>query len=158
MKRKCITALLLAAGLLMGSRTEAYAMSEAEVMELSEEIGEEYNICPELLTAIAYHESRYEETAENQGCFGLMQIAEKWHRDRMEKLGVTDLNDPRQNMLVAADYIHELCREYEDVGMVLMVYNGDSRAGEYWNTGKGLSAYAENIVEMSEKLERKNEK
>lgn len=158
MKKKFITALLLTGILFMGSRTEAYAMSEAEVMELSEEIGAEYNICPELLTAIAYHESRYDETAENQGCFGLMQIASKWHKDRMESLGVTDLNDPEQNMLVAADYIHELCREYEDIGMVLMVYNGDSRAGEYWKSGEGLSRYAESIVTMAEELERKNGK
>ena len=45
--------------------------------------GEEYNISPELLEAVAYAESRYDPAAENAGCMGLMQISTRWHTERM---------------------------------------------------------------------------
>ena len=49
---------------------QAQAMADSEVYALAEEIGGAYGICPELLQAIAWHESRYEENASNGGCEG----------------------------------------------------------------------------------------
>lgn len=134
------------------------AMEEAEVRELSEQIGAEYSLCPELLQVIARRESGYDETAAADGCIGLMQISERWHRDRMERLKVADLHDPEGNMLVAADYLAELFAQYEDIGMVLMVYSGDSGAEVYARTGEGLSDYAQAIMEQAELLEQEHEK
>lgn len=131
----------------------AAAMEEAEVRELSEQIGVEYTLCPELLQAIARHESGYDETAEADGCIGLMQVSKRWHRERMARLNVTDLHDPEGNMLVAADYLSELFGKYEDIGMVLMVYSGDTGAESYAATGEGLSAYAQEIMEQAALLE-----
>lgn len=134
------------------------ALTEKSVMEIAEEVGDEYNICPELLASIAYTESRYEPDVERDGCIGLMQVSAKWHKDRMKELGVSDLRSPYENMLVAADYLAELFKEYEDPGLVLMIYNGDASAKKY-QTGKSeLSKYASDILEMSEKLERKHKK
>jgi hypothetical protein len=42
----------------------------------------------------------------------------------MARLGVTDLYDPEQSMRVAADYLVELFERHCDVGLVLMIYNG----------------------------------
>lgn len=119
-----------------------------------EEYGEEYGICPELLMAIAEKESKGNPDAENGSCKGLMQISEKWHKDRMKRLGVTDLFDESGNILVATDYLYELFKKYEDVGMVLMVYNGDSNAKDYYNGNAELSRYADGILERREELER----
>lgn len=134
------------------------AMEEAEVRELSERIGAEYSLCPELLQVIARRESGYDETAEADGCIGLMQVSKRWHWDRMERLKVVDLYDPEGNMLVAADYLSELFAQYEDIGMVLMVYSGDSGAEAYARTGEGLSAYAQEVMEQAALLEREHGK
>lgn len=129
-------------------------LDEDEVYEIAVEVGEQYCICPELLVSIAYQESRYNPDVENGGCKGLMQVSDKWHKDRMEDLGVTDIYDPYGNMLVAADYLAELFERWEDVGMVLMTYNGDSNAKKYWNGEADLSEYALEILERSVEMER----
>lgn len=129
-----------------------------EAIDACEELGKEYNICPELLMAIAEAESQGNPDAESKGCKGIMQVYERWHKKRMERLGVTDIFDTRGNILVAADYLYELFEKYEDVGMVLMTYNGDSRADDYMSGKAELSAYAEKILERSAELERLNGK
>lgn len=133
-------------------------LSAGEVYEIAEDVAEQYNICPEFLQAIAFRESSYDPYAQNGDCTGIMQVSLRWHKDRMERLGITDLYDPKDNMLVAADYLYELFEEYEDVGMVLLKYNGDSRADDYYNGRVGLSEYANDILELSAELERKNGK
>lgn len=146
-------AAVLTWGGVAASHMTVSAMEEAEVRELSEQIGAEYTLCPELLQVIARHESGYDETAEADGCIGLMQVSKRWHRERMAKLNVEDLHDPEGNMLVAADYLSELFRQHEDIGMVLMVYSGDSGAEAYARTGEGLSDYAQEIMEQAALLE-----
>lgn len=151
----CIAGMILYTG---GDAEAAEAVIPETVQEYAEEIGEEYGICPELLEAIAYHESGCNKGAIGGGCVGLMQISERWHTERMERLGVTDLMDGRQNMTVAADYLSELFTVYDDPGMVLMVYNGDSDAQAYYHGEAELSEYAADILELSEQLEREHGK
>ena len=117
------------------------------------EYGLQYDICPELLMAIIETESSGRADTNNGGCMGLMQISVKWHVDRMARLGVTDIFDERGNVLVGTDYLSELKETYGDLAMVLMVYNGDSRAKEFYETGK-ISEYALKIMERSAELER----
>ena len=117
-----------------------------------EYVCEQKDICPELVQAIIETESNWDPEARNGDCVGLMQISEKWHQDRMERLGVTDLTDPYDNILVGVDYLAELFRRYEDPAMVLMIYNGDSRAWKFWETGE-MSKYAAKILERAEELE-----
>lgn len=116
--------------------------------------GSKYGICPELLMAIVEAESSGNPKAENGDCKGIMQISESCHKDRMERLGVTDIFDMSGNILVATDYLMELFEKYEDVGAVLMFYNGDSNARKYIKGKANLSSYAENILERSAELER----
>ena len=88
-----------------------------------------------------------------------MQVSPQWHKERMERLGVTDLTDPRQNMAVAVDYLAELAAEYEDVGAALMKYNGDRRLDELLEGGMAdVSDYARAVLELSAELERRNGK
>lgn len=158
MKRKAYGIVLGMVLIPLIPRLSVQAMEEEQVRELAEEIGTEYAICPELLQVLAFHESSYKEDAENGGCIGLMQITPKWHEKRMEELGITDLYDPKQNMWCAADYLAELAGKYEDIGMVLMIYTGDSGAWEYYKTGEGLSEYVEELLKESEQLEREHGK
>ena len=133
---------------------EAKQLSEDEVYQIAIEVTEHYNICPEFLQAMAFRESSYRTDVKNGSCIGLMQVNEKWHTDRMARLGVDSLYDPYGNMLVAADYLSELFEEYEDVGVVLMTYNGDSDAEAFSYCEAELSDYADDILTLSAELER----
>ena len=124
-----------------------------EIQDVCIEIGNMYNICPELIMAIIESESSGNQYAVNGGCKGLMQIYEKYHKDRMERLGVTDIFDIRGNILVGVDYLSELFGKYEDPAMVLMVYNGDNSAWIYWNSDGAISKYANKILNRSADLE-----
>ena len=129
-------------------------ISEEMLIEYTEEIGQQYGICPELLQAIAERESSLRIYATNGTCKGLMQISEKWHRDRMERLGVTDIYDAYGNILLAADYLAELAEESDDLYYVLMRYNmKKSTAKKLYEVGQ-YTDYAVGIVERSAELER----
>lgn len=116
--------------------------------------GEIYDIEPEFLEAIAWQESRFSPSAENGGCVGLMQIAPRWHQDRMERLGFTndDLYTITASMGIAADYLAELRATGNDDYWVLMTYNGDSRADDYLRLEDGPSEYALIIVDLTWEL------
>lgn len=128
-------------------------MLSEEAYQACEEIGEQYGICPELLMAIAETESSGRAVATRGDCKGLMQVSERWHKDRMKRLGVTDIYDEYGNILVATDYLLELFKEEEDVSIVLAKYNGDSRADEMAERGE-ISEYAGRILTRSAELER----
>ena len=126
-----------------------------EIQQICNEVGDEYGICPELLMSVIEHESSGNPKAVSPGgCLGLMQIDPRWHKERMERLGVTDLCDPEQNILTGTDYLMELAEEYGDLYLVLMHYNmTHSKAQELWNQGK-YTKYALSISARSAQLER----
>lgn len=113
----------------------------------------EYCICPELVMAIIERESTGNPNATNGNCKGLMQISEKWHVDRMDRLGVTDIYDTVGNIQVGVDYLSELFLKYEDAATVLMVYHGEEDAVAKARRGE-ISDYAKRILERSQELER----
>lgn len=82
-----------------------------------------------------------------------MQIKKSCHKKRMQDLGVTDLSDIDSNIHVGADYLRELFDDYEDAGIVLGLYHGESNAVARGQSGD-LSSYVTSILENSERLER----
>lgn len=127
---------------------------DATVIRYTEEIGARYGICPELLQAMIFYESSNNpKVVSAGGDTGYMQVNKKWHKDRMERLGVTDLTAGYGNILVGTDYLAELAGKYEDISLALMKYNGDSRADKLYQEGK-MSDYAEKILNLSAELER----
>ena len=100
----------------------------------------EYGICPELVQAIIERESSWDPKAESDGCEGLMQISPVFHQGRMERLGVTDLRDPYDNILVGVDFLAELFRQYHEIYPVLMFYNAGYAEKE------GLLAYEKGYI------------
>lgn len=119
---------------------------KAEYQEICEEVGEEYCICPELLMAIIERESSGRPEARNGACVGLMQVNENYHGDG------ADLTDPATNIEVGAAYLMELVAEYEDIGVVLGKFHGESKAEIQ------ISNYTVGILERSEELERAHKK
>lgn len=164
MKKRIMGAILVGLMITAPIRVEANSLSyitpeevdgiPAEIAQNAEIIGGELNICPELLEAIAYQESRYNASATNGSCKGLMQVS-YYHNQRFLDAGwsPSDWDDSYKNMYVAAQYLSELFEKYEDVGVVLTVYHGESNAVAKAQSGR-LSGYVEDILERSATLER----
>lgn len=135
--------------------TEEETGIPGDIYEIANIIGGEFNICPELLLAMAERESCFTATAENGACKGLMQVNAKTHSQRFEDAGwdSSEWADAYKNMYVAASYLSDLFEQYEDVGIVLGVYHGESNAVEKGMSGN-LSTYTTKILERSEELER----
>lgn len=124
-----------------------------EVKEICEKYGTEYNICPELLEAICWNESRYTADIAAGSCKGIMQVNEPFHKDRLKKLGVTDIYDMDGNIHTGADYLAELFASYEDPAAVLGLYHGERNAVKKAASGNA-SSYVKRILKKSEELER----
>ena len=127
-----------------------------EVIEITEEVGARYAICPELLQAMIFYESSNRMSAKNGGCVGYMQVSTKYHGSRAASLGVS-LYDGYGNILTGTDYLAELLEDCGDVATALMVYHGERNAKKKGEAGE-ISDYAEKILDLSEKLERKHGK
>lgn len=113
--------------------------------------GKQYGISPEFLEALIWQESRYvaDVVSDDGKCIGLCQINQTCHKRRMKRLGVTDLTDERQNIVVACDYLSEIFAEHPDPEEALCIYNGYH--------GK-TSKYARAIILKSEELKCKHER
>ena len=158
MKKLKMLAIALAASLVLPQ--SVIAKEEIEPTHISVEAqvscyeyGEMYDICPELLMAMIEAESSGNPKAANGDCKGLMQISERWHTGRMEEIGADDIWSETDNIHIGANYLHELFNRYEDVALVLMVYNGESDAVEKAENGY-ISDYARKILDRSAELER----
>ena len=137
---------------------EADTELPAEYIQYCEEIGQAYHICPELLEAVIEEESGGNPDAVGAaGEIGLMQVYPKYHRMRAGHLNVYDLSDPEGNILVGADYLAELFKEYGDIGTALMVYNGVLDAEERGKRGS-YTDYAEKVMKRAAQLERLHKK
>ena len=127
-----------------------------DVQTAARKAGEMYGIEPEFLEAVAWKESGYDAMAVSQdgSCVGLMQIAPKWHAERMERLGydAENLLTTEVSMMIGADYLSELFDEHDDPCWVLMTYNGDSKAGAYRTGMVPPSRYAQAIMDKYEEL------
>lgn len=128
-----------------------------QIIEYCELVGTEFQICPELLEAIAYHESRFIPTVTNGKHIGLMQINVKIHAKRIEKYGWTeaDMTDPYKNLMVAADYLSELYELYGDENpIVLSVYSGNWKAVNKYKEYGIMCDYANEVLTRSAEYER----
>ena len=117
---------------------------------------EEYEIDPAIVMAMIRKESTFDSGAigDNGKSFGLMQIQKRFHLERMEKLGCTDLLDPYQNVMVGIDCLAELISLDRGLEWALMCYNGGySYANEKAANGE-LSYYAQYVLDTSKQLER----
>ena len=128
-----------------------------ELQDYIIETSEERGVDPAIIIAIIKRESQFDiDIIGDRGkAFGLMQIHPRWHSDRMEKLGVTDLLDPYQNVTVGIDIMAELLDGGKSVEWALMAYNGGyANANRHIEAGT-LSGYATDVLEFAEELERR---
>lgn len=122
-----------------------------------------YNLCKEegvryaLVLAMIEQESGYRQECigDDGESLGYMQVMQKWHEERMERLGATDLLDSCQNIRVGVDYIKELIDRYGTIQDALTAYNyGEVGAREHlWNNGVYIYEYNQRIMERMKEIE-----
>lgn len=128
-----------------------------EIRIYCELVGNEYAICPELLEAMAYNESRFIPEVTNKKCYGLLQINVKVHEARIEKHGWTsdDMFDAYKNITIAADYLAELYETYgDDNPIVLSVYSGNWDAVSKYKESGYMTPYVKDVLARSAEYER----
>jgi len=89
-----------------------------------EAASKEFNVDKTIILSVIHTESRCNPTvvgASNDT--GLMQIVPYWHQDRIEKLHVNDLFDPKQNIRVGSSLLSSLQVETNTID-ALVIYNG----------------------------------
>jgi soluble lytic murein transglycosylase-like protein len=110
-------------------------------------------IDPAVVMAMIDRESDYDpnDMGDDGQAYGLMQIWPKWHYERMQKLGCTDLLDPYQNVTVGIDYLCELLSRYDgDMAKALTAYNRGHYSGTVTEYAKAVLDNAERIGELNE--------
>lgn len=90
-----------------------------------DKMAKRYGLNPNVIKALIEEESGWLASAEgdNGQSVGLMQIQERWHKERMKRLGVNDLYDSKQNITVGCDILSELLNKYGNYKDALSVYN-----------------------------------
>ena len=90
---------------------------------------------------------------DREESIGLMQINTRWHTERMEALGVTDLKGPKQNIIVGVDYLLELFRTNPETEWVLNAYNGGQAYADRIEDIGIVTDYALGVMNRAKELE-----
>lgn len=111
-----------------------------------------------LIMAVAKGESQFgsSQIGDAGDSWGIVQINQQWHLERIKRLGVTDLLDPFQCMLVGMDYLNELMADLHisaPTHRLLMSYNmGSSGASEAYANGQYSNAYSREVMPYYEQF------
>ena len=81
-----------------------------------------------------------------------MQVQERFHQDRMDKYGITDLSDPYSNFLVGCDYLSEMIGKEKGLEWALMAYNGGPSYANRMADKGIVSEYAKEVIGWFENL------
>nr|DAE90692.1 MAG TPA: hypothetical protein [Caudoviricetes sp.] len=115
-------------------------VAQLEMNNHIDKMAKRYGLDSKIIKALIEEESGWISSAEgdNGESVGLMQIQERWHKDRIKRLGVTNLYDSEQNITVGCDILSELLNKYGNYKDALSVYNSGNV-----NDGK---QYAERVL------------
>jgi len=126
---------------------------DAEIQHLLYKACGETGIRYELALAVIWQETDFRNVIGDGGdSIGFMQVQEKHHAQRMERLGVTDLADSYSNFLVGCDYLAELIAKDNGLEWALMAYNGGPSYANDMAAAGNISQYANNVLGYFESL------
>ena len=127
----------------------------ADLQEHIRQLCDDYGVDMPLVLAIIGQESNYRTDAvgDDGNSLGLMQIQPRWHQGRMDRLGVTDLLDPYQNITVGIDLLAELISENKGTEWAVAAYNAGAEIADYNNAIGTRTEYTESVMMLREMIE-----
>lgn len=130
---------------------------DPDLQEWIFDICEGRKLSPFIVFAMIEKESDYDQecrtVTSREDSVGLMQIQARWHQDRMDRLGVTDLNDPKGNVLVGIDYLSELFHKNPETRWVLDAYNGGIGHANRMRELDFVTDYSKAVMERAKEME-----
>jgi hypothetical protein len=110
------------------------SMSANQYDALFQAAGQQHNVDPDLLRAMAQQESGFNPAAVSpKGAVGILQLMP----DTAKDMRVVDRTDPSQNIYGAARYMSQLIGKYGDVDKAVQAYNMGPTAFDRLQAGKG---------------------
>ena len=105
----------------------------------------EFEVPYELALAVIEQETNFRNVTGDDGASeGYMQVQQRFHKDRMDELGVTDLMDPEGNFRVGCSFLSECIEKY-----------GLEKGLGYYNSGKAqVTKYSRDVMERMQKYEK----
>ena len=126
---------------------------DAETQRLLWQACEETGLTYELALAVIWKETTFRNVTGDGGeSFGYMQVQPKWHKERMDRYGVTDLMDPYSNFLVGCDYLAELVDKDRGIQWMLHAYNGGPAYANRLAEAGEVSQYATAVLDYMNRL------
>lgn len=124
-----------------------------DVQDYIVQLCEQREIDPAVVFAIIWRESNYGkyDLGDNGNAVGLMQIWEKYHADRMARLGCDNLSNPLQNVTVGIDYLDSLIDREKGLEWAVTAYNAGATGA---NRRGGTSEYARDVLAEAERMKR----
>lgn len=105
----------------------------------------EFEVPYELALAVVEQETNFQNVTGDDGASeGYMQVQQRFHKDRMDELGVNDLMDPEGNFRVGCSFLSECIEKY-----------GLEKGLGYYNSGKAqVTKYSRDVMERMQKYEK----
>lgn len=128
---------------------------EADLQLHIKELCEAYGVDMPLVLAVIGQESNYDAEAigDNGNSVGLMQIQPMHHSRRMDRLGITDLTDPYQNITVGIDLLAELLADSGSTEWAVTAYNAGAGTADFNKAIGARSEYTEGVMMLMEEIE-----
>ena len=116
---------------------------------------EMYGVDPAIIMAMIDTESSFQANAvgDDGRSYGLMQIQVRYHEERMQELGVSDMLNPYENVVVGIDYLAEQLARGNGIEWALMAYNGGASYANEMSANGLISDYAANVLSKAGEIE-----
>ena len=130
---------------------------DEDIQKMIYNVSEEYGLDYRLVTAVVKKESNFTpDTISKTDDWGLMQINSCVHSYLREKLKITDMLDPEQNVRSGCFLLKGLLDKYKDPAMALTAYNrGEGGAKKLFDKGIYTSDYAEKVLSFYEEYKKR---
>lgn len=120
----------------------------------------QYEVDYTTILAMIEAESGYQWDATADDATGYMQIIPEYHKERMNKIGVQNVDNPYQNIRTGVDCMAELLKKYQNnYHKALTAYRWGPTGAErnYFSQKKYTCEYAEAVLEKASRIKRELE-
>lgn len=140
----------------LGSKFEPLECAlPVELQEFTYYLCEAYYIDFEFAMALMYTESSFRaDVVSGTNDYGLMQINKCNHEELSSALGITDFNEPYQNIRAGLYILRRLFEKYDEPALVCMAYNmGEYGASTLWDKGVYETSYSIKVLTKADEYE-----